>query len=82
MQLPICVGFLLVSAFEFGYLHILLLLDTVNILMDIIEQLGQKLGRVVLVIPLEHDAVTAEDFLEGAWIDITIGARFIPHAVI
>ena len=50
--------------------------------MDIVEQLGEKLGRVVLIVPLEHDAVTAEDFLEGAWIDITIGARFVPHAVI
>ena len=82
MQLPICVCFLLVSAFEFGYLDILLVLDTVDILMDIIEQLGEKLGRVVLVIPLEHDAVAAEDFLEGAWIDIPKGTRFVPHAVI
>ena len=37
MQLPICVCFLLVSAFEFGYLDILLVLDPVDILVDVIE---------------------------------------------
>ena len=50
--------------------------------MQLVEQLGEKLGRIVLIVPHEHHVMLAEDFLESARIDPAIAARLVPHVVV
>ena len=82
VQLPVRVRFLLVGALQLGHLDILLLPDAIHVLVQLIEQLGEKLGGVVLVVPHEHQVVLAEGLLEVARIHVAIAARLVPHLIV
>ena len=47
--------------------------------MELVEKLSQELCRIVLLIPLEHDVVLTEDFLEGTWVHVAIALVLVPH---
>ena len=82
MELPVRICLLFVGSFQVGHLHILLLLDSVDILVQLVKQLGEELGRIVLIVPHEHHVMLAEDFLESARIDPAIATRLVPHVVV
>ena len=82
VELPVGVSLLLVSAHQFWHFHILLLSHPVDILMELIEELGEEFGGIVLFVPHEHHVVLTEDFLEVARVHVAIAARFVPHVVI
>ena len=82
VQLPVRVRFLLVGALQLWHLDVLLLPDAINVLVQLVEQLGEKLGGVVLVVPHEHQVVLAEGLLEVARIHVTIAARLVPHLIV
>ena len=82
MELPVRICLLLVGSFQVRHFHILLLFDSVDVFVQLVEQLGEKLGRIVLVVPHEHHVMLTEDFLEGARIDPAIAARLVPHVVV
>lgn len=47
--------------------------------MEEVEELGQELLRVVLLVPLEHHAVTTEALFEIARVEVVEGLIFVPH---
>ena len=82
MELPVRICLLLVGSFQVRHFHILLLLDSVDVFVQLVEQLGEELGRIVLIVPHEHHVMLTEDLLKRARIYPAITARLVPHLVI
>lgn len=81
VQLPERIRFLLVCAFQVGHLDVLLLLDSVHVFVQLVEQLGEELLRVMLIVAYEHLVVLREDFLELAGVHVPRMARLVPYLV-